>query len=128
MAKPEYHPIVKSGNALPKENFYELEAVLARNAIAIEATRGAIEAAVQRIRSETAYMGFVKRGSVTLVAGVGNVADTLVTASTLVEYWVFTPGGTQGFLSYANAAGAGFAINSTDALDTSIVQYKIVRY
>lgn len=71
---------------------------------------------------------FVARGSVTLVAGAGAVADANVTAGTVVRYWVFTPGGTQGFLSYANNAGVGFTINSTNAADTSVVQYEIVSY
>lgn len=71
---------------------------------------------------------YVARGSVTLVAGVGTVADANVTANTIVRYWVYTPGGTQGFLSYANNAGVGFTINSTSATDTSVVQYEIVSY
>lgn len=71
---------------------------------------------------------YVSRGSVTLVAGVGTVADANVTANTIVRYWVYTPGGTQGFLSYANNAGVGFAINSTSATETSVVQYEIVSY
>lgn len=71
---------------------------------------------------------YVSRGSVTLVAGAGAVADTNVTANAIVRYWVYTPGGTQGFLSYANNAGVGFTITSTNAADTSVVQYEVVSY
>jgi hypothetical protein len=68
------------------------------------------------------------RGSVTLVAGVGSVSNASITASSLVRYWVFTPGGTQGFLSYSNNAGVGFSINSTSLTETSVVQYEIAAY
>lgn len=63
-----------------------------------------------------------------MIAGAGLVADSYVTAATLIRYWVFTPGGVQGFLSYANTPGVGFAIHSTSAADTSVVQYEIISY
>ena len=65
----------------------------------------------------------------TLVAGTKAVADTNVTANSIIECGTFTPGGTPGglFLS-AKTAGTGFTITSSSATDTSVVWYRVRAY
>lgn len=66
-----------------------------------------------------------KQGVATLVAGTVTVANTSVTANSRIFLSVFTPGGTQGILSYSKTAGTGFTITSTNAADTSVVNWEI---
>jgi len=65
-------------------------------------------------------------GTATLVAGTVTVANTSVTANSLVFLTVTLPGGTVGYLSVAVTAGTGFVITSSSALDTSTVGYIVV--
>lgn len=66
-------------------------------------------------------------GQAVLAAGTVTVNNTNITANDKIFLSVSLPGGTQGFLSYAIAAGVSFTITSTNALDTSTVEYFIVR-
>jgi len=66
-------------------------------------------------------------GQAVLAAGTVTVNNTNITANDKIFLSVSLPGGTQGILSYAIAAGASFTITSTNALDTSTVEYFIVR-
>jgi hypothetical protein len=66
-------------------------------------------------------------GQAVLAAGTATVNNTNITVNDKIFLSVSLPGGTQGFLSYAIAAGASFTITSTNALDTSTVEYFIVR-
>jgi len=66
-------------------------------------------------------------GQAVLAAGTVTVNNTNITVADKIFLSVSLPGGTQGFLSYAIAAGASFTITSTNALDTSTVEYFIVR-
>lgn len=66
-------------------------------------------------------------GQAVLAAGTVTVNNTNITAADKIFLSVSLPGGTQGILSYAIAAGASFTITSTNALDTSTVEYFIVR-
>jgi len=68
-------------------------------------------------------------GTATLVGGTVTVNTTAVTASSKIFLSCNTPGGTQGFLSAADAnvvAGTSFVINSSSATDTSTVNWWIV--
>lgn len=69
-------------------------------------------------------------GTATLGAGgTVVVATTSVTASSLIYLTVNTPAGTQGFLSAPTASiidGTSFVINSSDAGDTSTVNWLII--
>lgn len=58
--------------------------------------------------------------------GTVQVNNTNITANDKIFLSVSLPGGTQGFLSYAIAVGS-FTITSTNVLDTSTVEYFIVR-
>lgn len=67
--------------------------------------------------------------SAAMVAGTVTVATTAVTASSRIFLTVNTPGGTQGVLSAPTAsivAGTSFVINSSNAADTSTVNWWIV--
>lgn len=94
----------------------------------VQASSAGLQSASITIPSGGGVNTYAARGSVTMVAGVGAVADTAVTSAALIRYWVKTAGGTQGALSYANTAGVGFSINSSNILDTSTVQWEIVSY
>lgn len=67
-----------------------------------------------------------KMGEATLVGGTVTVANTSVTANSLIFMSVHTQGGTQGILSYTRSTGVSFTINSTNAADTSTVIWMIV--
>lgn len=67
-----------------------------------------------------------KIGRAVLVAGAVTVANTSVTANSDIFKSVSTAGGVQGFLSHTISAGTSFTITSTNALDTSTVQWMIV--
>jgi hypothetical protein len=69
-------------------------------------------------------------GTATLGAGgTVIVATTTVTASSIIYISVNTPGGTQGIISAPTAsiiAGTSFVINSSEAADTSTVNWMII--
>lgn len=70
-----------------------------------------------------------KTGTATLVAGTKAVADTAITANSVIRVSTLTPGGTVGAPYIASkTAGTGFTITSTSASDTSVVQYWIDQY
>lgn len=64
--------------------------------------------------------------SVALVGGALAVATTAVTANSLIFLTHNTPAGTPGILSSVLNPGVGFTINSTNALDTSTVNWLII--
>lgn len=66
-------------------------------------------------------------GSDTLVAGTVTVNNTNITANDKVFVTRSAVGGTPGFLSVSIAAGVSFTITSSNAGDTSTVNYFIVR-
>jgi len=66
-------------------------------------------------------------GSATLVGGTITVNNTNILANDNVFVTRSAVGGTPGFLSVSIAAGTSFTITSTNALDTSTVNYFIVR-
>jgi len=76
-----------------------------------------------------AARGYLKTGTATLAAGTVTVADTAITANSVIRLATRTPGGTQGspYIS-ALTAGTGFTITSTSNTDTSVIEYEVVRY
>lgn len=67
--------------------------------------------------------------SVAMTAGTVTVSTTAVTASSKIFLSANTPGGTQGVLSAPTAsivAGTSFVINSSNAADTSTVNWLII--
>lgn len=72
--------------------------------------------------------GVVLEGTVTLVAGTATLSNTSVTATTKVLFGVYTPGGTQGFLSYVRNTGTSIVFNSTSAAETSVLWYKVLEW
>jgi len=75
------------------------------------------------------YPGAQKTGTATLVAGTIVVTDPLITANSIIRLTNKTLGGTAGalFIS-AKTAATSFAITSTNAADTSVVQYEVLSY
>lgn len=67
-----------------------------------------------------------RMGVAVLVAGTVTVANTSITATTRIFYSVSTAGGVQGFLSTTQIAATSFAINSTNVLDTSTVNWSLI--
>ncbi len=70
------------------------------------------------------------QGTATLAGGTVTVNTTAVTATSLIFLSVNTPAGTQGTVSAPTAsitAGTSFVINSSNALDTSTVNWMIVQ-
>ncbi len=68
-------------------------------------------------------------GTATLVAGTVTVATTAVKIGSRIFLSVNTPGGTQGFLSAPSASiinNSSFVINSTNAADTSTVNWWVI--
>ncbi|MBD0837362.1 right-handed parallel beta-helix repeat-containing protein [Streptomyces sp. TRM68416] len=65
-------------------------------------------------------------GAATLAAGTATIANTSITATSRVFLTRQAPGGTLGHLSYTRDPGVGFTITSSDAGDTSTVEYLIV--
>ncbi|MFD5468908.1 glycosyl hydrolase family 28-related protein [Streptomyces sp. NPDC127105] len=68
-----------------------------------------------------------RMGTAVLVAGTVTVNTTAVTASSVVQLTIQTPGGTVGAV-YVNArtAGTSFVIKSTSSTDTSTVGWRIL--
>jgi hypothetical protein len=76
-----------------------------------------------------ANTGAAKTGTATLAAGTVTVADTRITANSVIRLSQKTAGGTPGALFVsAKVAGTSFTITSTNAADTSVVQYDVVTY
>ena len=61
--------------------------------------------------------------SAALSGGTRVVANTSVTAKTVIQLTHAVPGGTMGNLSYTLNTGVGFTINTDNVLDTSTVAY-----
>ena len=67
------------------------------------------------------------QGNATLVAGSVTVSNTNVQAGSKILVTQVTPGGTPGALYVGTiTGGTSFVINSTNALDTSVVRWEIV--
>jgi hypothetical protein len=70
-----------------------------------------------------------KVATATLVAGTVTVADAAITANSIIRLSSKTLGGTPGALFVsAKTAATNFTITSTNAADTSVVQYEIIAY
>lgn len=67
-----------------------------------------------------------KIGEATLVAGSVTVANTAVTANSLIFLSRHTPSGTLGHLSYTTIAGTSFTITATGGAETSVISWMIV--
>lgn len=67
-----------------------------------------------------------RAGTATLVGGTVTVANTSITANTLVLMTVKTRGGTTGTLGYTLNAGTSFVITSSSGTDTSTVGWFLV--
>ena len=71
----------------------------------------------------------VNSGTATLVGGTKAVADTSVTANTIVRLAYKTVGGTPGAVYVAaRSAGTSFTITSTSGTDTSVIYYEVLAY
>jgi hypothetical protein len=69
----------------------------------------------------------IRTGLVTLVAGTVTVADTDITANSIIRLSSKTIGGTPGALFISEKTpGTNFDIKSTDVADTSIVKYEVL--
>ncbi|MDQ1738096.1 MAG: hypothetical protein QOH56_4347 [Pseudonocardiales bacterium] len=75
------------------------------------------------------YIAGVKTGTAVLVAGSVVVADTRITANSVIRVASRVLGGTPGalFIS-AKAAGTSFTIGSTSNTETSTVRYDVIAY
>jgi hypothetical protein len=70
-----------------------------------------------------------KTGTAVLVAGTVTIADAAITANSIIRLSSKTLGGTPGALFVsAKTAATNFVVTSTNAADTSTVQYDIVAY
>ena len=76
-----------------------------------------------------AAIGAVKTGTATLVGGTVVVADTAITANSVIRLAYKTIGGAPGSVYVsARTAATSFAITSTSGTDTSVIQYDIITY
>jgi hypothetical protein len=89
------------------------------------------QAFMDRLVADLQYLRNQQEGTVVLVAGVGTVADTSVTATTVVFTQRAVAGGTVGVeYVFAASAGVGFTITSkaedgsTETADTSTIAYR----
>ena len=64
--------------------------------------------------------------NVTLVAGTVTVSNPTVTAKTIIHHARKTAGGTIGDITYTVNPGVGYTLNSSSALDTSVVSVHMV--
>lgn len=85
------------------------------------------------LASQTAGVGLrikegsnARMGTATLVAGTVTVSNTSVTANSRIFLSRNTTGGTTGHLSTTIVAGTSFTINSSNALDTSVVAWLLI--
>jgi hypothetical protein len=67
-----------------------------------------------------------RAGNATLVGGTIEVANTTVTANTVIILALKTAGGTPGALTYTLSAGVSFTITSDSGTDTSTVSYLLI--
>lgn len=68
-----------------------------------------------------------RAGNLTLVTGTKTIANTTVTANTIIMLTRKTSGGTLGnAITYTLSAGTSFTVNSDSALDTSTFSYLLV--
>jgi hypothetical protein len=81
----------------------------------------------QAAASAAAAAGWSTPANATLVGGTIAVADTSVTANSVVFLTRKTIGGTAGNLSYTVSAGVGFTISSSSGTDVSVVSH-LVKY
>lgn len=72
--------------------------------------------------------GTVMQGTAVLSSGTIAVANTSITANSLIRVTNIAASGTVGALSVALTAGTGFAINSTSGSDASTIFWEIVSY
>lgn len=70
----------------------------------------------------------MSNGTTTLVGGTKAIANTSITAASIVKAHNYSGAGTVGALSITLNAGTGFTINSTSGSDTSKVYYEVVSY
>lgn len=106
-----------------KGTFQDLiDLILASNLDFLGDINMATAGALFKIRSGTDQRG----GNATLVAGTITVANTSITANSIVLYARKTIGGVAGNLSYTLNAGVGFTINSSNVADISTVSYFII--
>lgn len=68
----------------------------------------------------------IRHATATLVGGTVTVADTNITASTLVIPAVIAAGGTQGTLRSSKVAGTSYTITSTSGTETSTVAVLLI--
>jgi hypothetical protein len=82
-----------------------------------------VQSLFQSVPASTALAGALDTGNATLVAGTVTVADTNVTANSVIQLTYKTIGGTAGILLYTTSAGVGFTITSSSNTDTSVVSW-----
>lgn len=66
-----------------------------------------------------------RTGTATLVGGTIAVADTAITANTIINVQRVTAGGTLGYLTITRSNGVSFTVTSTSGTDTSVLAYTI---
>lgn len=67
-----------------------------------------------------------RAGNATLTGGTIAVANTTITANSVIVLTRKTSGGTIGDLTYTLNSGVGFTINSDSGTDISVVSYLII--
>lgn len=65
-------------------------------------------------------------GEATLVGGTVTVANTSITAKSIVLMSRKTTGGTLGHLNFSVSAGVSFTITSSSGTETSVISYVII--
>ena len=68
----------------------------------------------------------LKFGTTTLVGGTKTITDSAIKATSSVFVTNNSVGGTIGIISVAIIANTSFTINSTNILDTSVINYLII--
>lgn len=94
--------------------------------IDVKATKGNLVASLAGKGLQIKEGSNARMGTATLVGGTILVNNTSVTANTRIFYCRSTTGGTPGHLSYTISAGASFTINSSEASDTSTINWMLV--
>jgi hypothetical protein len=87
----------------------------------------AAESLTARVTAAEATLAGMAFGNATLVGGTATIANTNITANSIIVLNTKTVGGTQGLLSYTLDPGVGFDIDSDEAADTSVVSF-VIRY
>jgi hypothetical protein len=82
-------------------------------------------ALTERVAATEAALNGQAFGNATLVGGTIAVADTSITANSIIILGRKTIGGTAGNLSYTLSAGVGFTITSSSGTDTSVISYHV---